>query len=256
MSGYGSTTGQGSTGQTRDEVGQMADEVRHKAEDVKQQAQQKTAEVADQARESGRAMLEQQKGRAAQSLGSVASALRQAGDSLNNGEQAAFGDYASRAADKVDELAHQLQDKSMDEILYGAERFARREPEVFLGGAVLLGLLAARFLKASGARRSSMRDYEYGSQSYTRYGYGAQGAGWSGNESERYGSRGQWGGQSGSSPYRSGEGYTPSGEEHGRGQTGSVSSGYTRPASGYTQSGGGSGQQTRRSNDTTTDESR
>lgn len=226
MSGYSTTGAQGSTGQTKEEI-------RQKAEEVKEQAQQKSAEAMEQARESTRAMLDQQKGRAAQGLGSVASALRQTGENLGEGEQDAIGQYARQAADKIDAIANQLQDRSVDEILYEAERFARREPEIFLGGAVVLGLLAARFLKASGARRSSMRNWEYGSQ-YPRYGYGAQGAGYTGGQ---YGGRyGQYGSRS---QYGSDQ-LPPSGEQHGQGGlTGSASSGYTRPASGYTQSGGG-----------------
>jgi hypothetical protein len=252
MSGYSTTEGQGSARQAKDEI-------RQKAEEVKGQAQQKSAEAMDQARESTRAVLDQQKGRAVQSLGSVASALRQTGDSLNDDEQGALGHYVQQAADKIDEFANQLQDRSIDEMLYEAERFARREPEIFLGGAVLLGLLAARFLKASGARRSSMRDWESGgqygsSQTYPRYRYGTQGSGYYGGQyssGEQYrsgrqegnggyeGSQYRSGEQYGRGQYRSGGQSTPSGEQQGRGgMTGSTSSGYTRPASGYTQSGG------------------
>jgi len=147
--------------QRREGAEHMKEDLEHKTSEVVDQAKQKTGEAMDQARESAFAMMGQQKTRAAEGLGSVASALRQTGESLRGSEQGAFAQYAERAADKVEQVAGQLRDKDMDELLYEAERFARREPELFLGGAVLLGLLASRFVKASNSRRASMRQGYY-----------------------------------------------------------------------------------------------
>lgn len=156
MGSYGSMSG---TGQ---DAGQgMKEEVRQKGEQAVEQVKQATGDAVSQARESTRAMLDGQKGRAAEGLGSVAAALRVTGQQLSEQDQGPFGQYAERAAEKVDAIASQLRDKSVDELMYEAERFARREPELFLGGAVVLGLLAARFLKASNSRRREMRHHEW-----------------------------------------------------------------------------------------------
>lgn len=169
MSGYGSTSGEG-----QQNMDQMKNDLAQKTGDVMDQAREQTGQAMEQVRGSAFQMMDQQKHRAADSLGSVASALHQTGDNLQNGDQDAIGQYAHRAADTVDQFAQQLRDKNVDQLFSEAEQFARREPELFLGGAVLLGLLASRFLKAS-ARRSQMRDQGYGQYGYNpqyRQGYG------------------------------------------------------------------------------------
>jgi hypothetical protein len=171
MSGYGSMSGEGHAS-----MDQAKNDLAQKTGDVMDQAREQTGQAMDEVRGNAFQMMDQQKHRAADGLGSVASALRQTGDNLQNGDQGAIGQYANRAADTVDQLAQQIRDKSVDQLFSEAEQFARREPEIFLGGAVLLGLLASRFLKAS-ARRSQMnRAYgNYGSSSQYGRGAGYQG---------------------------------------------------------------------------------
>lgn len=166
MSGYGSMGDEG-----REGMGRMKEDIQQKTGDVMGQAREQTGQAMEQARGSAFQMMDQQKSRAAEGLGSVAHALHQTADSLEGNDQGAIGQYAHRAADTVEQISNQLRDKSVEQLLSEAERFARREPEVFLGGAVLLGLLASRFLKASN-RRSQMRDYGYDRYGY-RAGYGS-----------------------------------------------------------------------------------
>jgi hypothetical protein len=153
------------------------DEVPQKTGEVVDQARVQTEQAMEKVRGSAVDMMDQQRQRAADGLGGVADALRQTGDSLRSSDQSALGQYADRAADTVEEISHQLRDKSVDELLSEAEAFARREPEVFLGGAVLLGLLASRFFKAS-SRRSHVRDRGFGDYGYpSEYGRTAMGTG-------------------------------------------------------------------------------
>ena len=193
MSGYGSMGGEEQQGMDK-----MKDDLAQKTGDVVDQAREQTEQAVDKVRGSAFQAMDQQKHRAADSLGSVAQALRQTGDSLHNSDQVAIGQYAQRAADAVDQFSSQLHDKSVEELLSDAEQFARREPELFLGGAVLLGLLASRFLKAS-SRRSQMQrgnDYdEYGYQgqydrSYGQRQYGRTGMGSGGYDRRTWGSEG------------------------------------------------------------------
>lgn len=176
MSGYG-TMNEGQGGAER-----IKDEAKQKTGEVVEQAKQKGGEVVEQTRSRAFSAMDEQKTRAAEGLGSVASALRQTGESLRSGDQAQIGQFADRAAEAVDRFSEELRNKDVNELLYEAERFARREPELFLGGAVLLGLVAARFMKASGRRSMrGMQDYDRG-----RYEYGDRFSG--------YG-QGQYGGQ-------------------------------------------------------------
>lgn len=183
MSGYGSMN-EGQQGSQ-----QIKDEAKQKAGEVVEQAKQKGGEVVEQTRTRAFDMMDEQKSRAAEGLGSVASALRQTGESLRTGDQGQFGEVAERAADFVERFSDDLRNKDVNELLYEAERFARREPELFLGGAVLLGLVAARFLKASNRRSSYSRDMsDYGR---SRYEYGDRFGGYG---STQY-SSGQYGSQ-------------------------------------------------------------
>ena len=91
-----------------------------------------------------------QKTRAADSLGSVAQALRQSSDQLRSNDSGMpVHQYISSAADRVERLSDYLRSASVSDMLNEAENFARRQPAIFIGGALMLGLLGARFLKSS-----------------------------------------------------------------------------------------------------------
>lgn len=97
--------------------------------------------------------VEAQKDKAADKIGSVADALRAAGEPL--AEIGPLPDLAGRAADQIESLAEYVQSRTVGDIAREVERFARREPAIFLGAAFGIGLLAGRFLKSS-PRRSEM----------------------------------------------------------------------------------------------------
>jgi len=95
-------------------------------------------------------------------------------------------------------------------MLYEIERYARRNPTAFIGGAFTLGLLAGRFLKSSSrpdyqasSTRYAMapRTSEYVSRSYTYRGGPDYGS------SQTMGA-GSYGASSGVTSYGSGSGYS------------------------------------------------
>jgi len=98
------------------------------------------------AREQVTERVNETKQRAVSGLGSVAGALRQTGDSADND---LLQDYVARAADGIEEVTDYFRTRNVGEIVGDVERFARREPALFIGGAFALGLLGARFLKSS-----------------------------------------------------------------------------------------------------------
>ncbi|MBP2290497.1 hypothetical protein [Azospirillum rugosum] len=100
-----------------------------------------------------RSLLEQQSHRAADQLGSVANALHKAAEQLNDENNGAAARYAGQAADRVEQVADMLRTSSVDDMVGQVERFARRQPEVFVGAAFAVGFLFARFIKSSGDRR-------------------------------------------------------------------------------------------------------
>jgi len=182
-SGGGTPSGAGHSSQTQTDMGA-------KAQDVVEQTQQKAGEVIDQAKQQATSQLSSQKDRAADSLGTVADALRQTGKHLHENDQHGLEHYANKAAERVEQVSGQLREKDVQEIVRDVERYARRQPALFLGGAFVLGLLGARFLKSTAQREDDGESSDYRSDryrpsnypgayrgQYARGGYGGQYAG-------------------------------------------------------------------------------
>jgi hypothetical protein len=126
------------TNQVKDTVGQVAD-----------QAQQAAGQVASQARQQVSSRLLSEKDRAAEGLTGLAQALRQTGQQLRDQDQQSITGYIDGAASQVDRVANYLKQNDIGGLIDDVERFARRQPALFLGGTFVLGLLGARFLKSS-----------------------------------------------------------------------------------------------------------
>lgn len=111
--------------------------------------------MVDRVRETAAAQLTTQKTRATEALGSVAAALRQSSQPLRDNNQATLADYAGKAADQLEQLSTRFRQRDLTELMDDVNRFARRQPALFVGAAFAAGALAARFLKSSpdGERR-------------------------------------------------------------------------------------------------------
>ena len=119
------------------------------AEELKQHAR----DLAGDAKARARAAANQQKDAAAERVHGFASALRTAADDLSGRDQRLSASWVEQAADSLERVSGALQGQDFDELMGSVEDFARRQPVAFLGGAVLTGLVLARFMKSSGARR-------------------------------------------------------------------------------------------------------
>lgn len=151
--------GQPNQGQQSQESQSTAQQVKDLASDAKQQ----TVKMAGQARDQVQELVERQKDQAAERLGGLAGALREAANKLQEGDQGAnFGQYADRAAEQVERLSGYLRDSDLRGFVRDTESFARRRPEVFLGGTLLAGLMLARFLKSSAPERPDRGPYSAG----------------------------------------------------------------------------------------------
>jgi hypothetical protein len=107
------------------------------ARDAASQAQQKAGEQVRSTVDKGRT-------RAADTLNEVARTLMGQG-----GGEAQANEYLSKVGQQVQRAADYLQNTDPQRIARDAERLARQNPALFLGGAFAIGVLAARFLKSS-----------------------------------------------------------------------------------------------------------
>lgn len=144
-------TGHAQSVEDDDRATQVTETVR----DSGRSAQDTAGRFVDQGRERVTNQLGDQKMRLASGLGSVSEAVRTAGQHLREQDQSGFAQFADQGAGQIDHIAQYLQNRDVNELLGEAESFARQRPEVFLGAAFGLGVVAARFLKSSGPQGGS-----------------------------------------------------------------------------------------------------
>ena len=109
------------------------------------------AGVAQQAASLARDQVSEGLGHAADGVEHVANLADQAGQNLRQHDQDALAQYASRAADRLEQLATHLRETPPEQLLAETEQALKRQPGLVLAGSVALGLLAARVFKHTGS---------------------------------------------------------------------------------------------------------
>lgn len=174
MSIQGSTSSSGTTG------GGTAGGAQDRAHQAAGAAQEKAQQVAGQARGQVREQIDQRSSQAGEQVVSAALDVRKVGDTLRQQGQDRPAQWADQVAQRVESFGEYLRNSDGDRILHDVEDFGRRQPTAVIGGGVLLGLLASRFLKASSSRRYEARSTgtsAYPPRSRTQYpSYGTSGA--------------------------------------------------------------------------------
>jgi hypothetical protein len=131
--------------------------------------------IMDRVRERATAQLSTQKDRATDGLGSVAQAVRQSTQHLRQNKQDAIANYVEKAADQIDRFSTQLRNRDVGELVNEVQRFARRQPALFVGSAFALGVVGARFLKSSSDNRRHRALEPYGTSSRGTMDYAGRG---------------------------------------------------------------------------------
>jgi hypothetical protein len=127
----------------------IAGQAKEAVSQVAGQTKEVVSNVAGQAKEQVATRLSSEKTRAVHSLGSVAEALRQTGQQLRTQDAEIPTQYIDRVASEVERISGYLERRDVGELVRDMEQLARRQPTLFLGGAFVLGLIGARFLKSS-----------------------------------------------------------------------------------------------------------
>jgi len=113
---------------------------------ISRDAKELASDVVDRAKDLASDQVTEQRDKSAGEIRKLAHALHQTSEELGDTIAAP---YVEKAADMLDRLSGSVRDASMNDAVRATERFARREPLLFLGGSFILGVLAARFLKSS-----------------------------------------------------------------------------------------------------------
>ncbi|MCC6347817.1 MAG: YHS domain-containing protein [Nitrospirales bacterium] len=132
--------------------------MRESAGQARWRVQEKKEQMKGKVRKQARSMVTERKGTAAEGLGSVAEALRTVSRQLQGKNQAAVARYADSAAERADLASRYLRESDADRLIRDAEGLVRRQPGLFLGGALAAGFILARFLKSSSAMEEAGRE--------------------------------------------------------------------------------------------------
>jgi hypothetical protein len=108
---------------------------------------------------------DQQKNRAADGLGGIAQVFQHAGNEMRS-ENETLASYVDMAGDRLRRFADQVRERGVEDMLEDVQRFARQRPAMFIGGAFLLGLGVARFMKSSSEHDGRRYGYADGGNEY------------------------------------------------------------------------------------------
>jgi hypothetical protein len=129
------------------------------------QAQEKAQEAAGQAKGMMREQVDQRSTQAGESVSGAAEDLRSVGEELRKQGKETPAKYVDKGAEQAERLGSYLSESDGDKLLSDIEDFGRRQPLAVLAGGLVVGMAAARFLKASSSNRYRSR---IGSESQTR----------------------------------------------------------------------------------------
>lgn len=159
----GQTSAQGQNeSQPREKAQEVAGQAQEKAQEVAGQAQEKAQEAAGRARGMVSEQIDQRSTQAGERVSGAADDLRSVGEELRNQGKEAPAKYADKGAEQIERVGSYLKEADADSILSDVEDFGRRQPLAVLAGGLVVGIAAARFLKASSRGRYQSR---LGSQS-------------------------------------------------------------------------------------------
>lgn len=135
------------------ESGSDETNMQEKAQEAAGQAQEKAKEAAGKAQEGMREQVEQRARQAGEKVSGTAGDLRSVGEELRKQGKDGPAKLADRAAEQTEKVGSYLSEKDPNQMLHDVEDFGRRRPWAMLAGGLVVGVAAARFLKASSGNR-------------------------------------------------------------------------------------------------------
>jgi len=103
-------------------------------------------QLGDQMRDAMASLIEEQKERMAAAVHGFAQTLRQTAATLERDAKPAAEQYADQAAVQIDRLSARVRDQRWQDMVAQLQGFARRQPQLFLTGAVAAGFVVGRLL--------------------------------------------------------------------------------------------------------------
>jgi len=165
-----------STGMTKDDLAGAAKNVAGQAKEFARDVKDKASGLAGDAAELGKEQaaklgeaakelasnaavqlqdtVRQQRATGADYIGSLAAATERAAGEFDSAMPRA-AEYIRQASEQMQSVADVVRERDVRELIGEVETFARRQPGLFFGGAVILGFAALRFLKSSSPKAAN-----------------------------------------------------------------------------------------------------
>jgi hypothetical protein len=132
----------------RAKASDLTDSVTRAAKDNASQLGDAALDMANSAKDKVEAAVSERKSIGADYIGSIAQATGRAAHEFEADlPQAAH--YIRQASEQIQGVADTVRERDVRELVGEVQDFARRQPTLFFGGAVVLGFAALRFLKSS-----------------------------------------------------------------------------------------------------------
>lgn len=113
----------------------------------------RAANLKQRIKQDGKEKIESGKRAAADQIAEIADAIDLAGSQLDQ-SQPTLANYATQLANGVGTFATRLREDSIEDLYSDMRQLATRHPGMFLLGSAAIGLVAARFMKASAEQSS------------------------------------------------------------------------------------------------------
>jgi hypothetical protein len=140
---------QSTVGAPQDAAGDAIDTIREQVGPLVDTMRERVGPLAEQVKDQASAVAQQQMSSAAEGLDSAAGAVNAVGDRLRENNLGALSQYTDLAAEQIEKAAAWLRTTTPDEIAHDIEDFAKKQPAVFVAGALALGLIGVRFLRST-----------------------------------------------------------------------------------------------------------
>ena len=125
------------------------DTLREQVDPLVDTMRERVGPIAEQVKDQASTMAQQQMSSAAEGLDSAAGTVNAVGDRLRDNNLGELSQYTDKAADQIEKLATWLRTTTPEEIAHDIEDFAKKQPPVFVAGALALGLIGVRFLRST-----------------------------------------------------------------------------------------------------------
>jgi len=165
VAGQASLVGRDLKDKAKDMAGSSTEAIKDQASELVDAAK----DVASQATDKFRQTVDGQKTAGAEYVGSLADTIRRAAREFDDDLPIA-GTYMRKAASQFESVADTIKTGNFNDLVRGAQSFARRQPTAFLGIAVLAGFGVVRFLKSSADNSESGSTGGGASRSQANYG--------------------------------------------------------------------------------------